>query len=252
MQVIYEPRGRAKEYSPLALNHYHGCAHGCVYCFSPGCLRMKREDFHGNPEPRREIINKVIKDARDMQANGDDREINLCFTTDPYQPIDKNTRLTRAIITILINHNLRFTVLTKAGRAAMRDFDLLEGYDKCSFGTTLTLSDENARQRWEPNAAPVLDRIFAIREANFRQIKTWTSIEPPIRPEECIKLVKSLHNVVNHWKVGKLNYENQLPEHLKAEVQNINWVKFREDIIEMLELHGASYYIKIDLQQEGK
>ena len=27
--VIYEPRGRAREYSPLAVNLYRGCSHGC-------------------------------------------------------------------------------------------------------------------------------------------------------------------------------------------------------------------------------
>jgi len=29
--TIYEPRGRAGEYAPLAVNLYKGCGHGCVY-----------------------------------------------------------------------------------------------------------------------------------------------------------------------------------------------------------------------------
>jgi DNA repair photolyase len=33
--VIYEPKGKAGEYAPLALNLYAGCSHGCTYCFAP-------------------------------------------------------------------------------------------------------------------------------------------------------------------------------------------------------------------------
>ena len=32
MGMIYEPRGRAREYSPLALNVYNKCDHFCRYC----------------------------------------------------------------------------------------------------------------------------------------------------------------------------------------------------------------------------
>ena len=30
---IYEPAGRAREYSPLALNYFKGCTHNCAYCY---------------------------------------------------------------------------------------------------------------------------------------------------------------------------------------------------------------------------
>lgn len=35
IQTIYEPSGKAREYSPLALNLYKGCDHGCNYCYVP-------------------------------------------------------------------------------------------------------------------------------------------------------------------------------------------------------------------------
>ncbi len=33
--LIYVPKGRAREYSPLALNLYRGCEHRCSYCYCP-------------------------------------------------------------------------------------------------------------------------------------------------------------------------------------------------------------------------
>ena len=43
--VIYEPKGKAGEYSKLAANIYNGCGHGCEYCFAPAFLRTARETF---------------------------------------------------------------------------------------------------------------------------------------------------------------------------------------------------------------
>jgi len=31
---IYEPAGRAAEFSKFALNLFNGCSHGCEYCFN--------------------------------------------------------------------------------------------------------------------------------------------------------------------------------------------------------------------------
>ena len=33
MELIYEPKGKAKEYAGLAFDIYKGCTHGCLYCF---------------------------------------------------------------------------------------------------------------------------------------------------------------------------------------------------------------------------
>lgn len=52
MSLIYEPRGRAREYAALALNTYTGCSHGCQYCFAIDCAPadMRRLRF-STPEP---------------------------------------------------------------------------------------------------------------------------------------------------------------------------------------------------------
>lgn len=239
MKVMYEPSGRAGEFAPLAANLYRGCAHGCRYCYVPQVIKMKRDAFCNQPGPRKDVLRSLEKDAR--RHAGDDREILMCFTCDPYQPIEKELGITRKAIMILMENGLRFTLLTKGGMLATRDFDLLAGYEKCRFGTTLIFTDQNDADRWEPHARPVLERIETIKEAYERGIRTWVSLEPVIDPGQALELIRLLSPVVGHWKVGKLNYRT--PD------RPVDWKGFREDVKGLLDSLGADYYIKKSLSQ---
>ncbi|MBW1791659.1 MAG: radical SAM protein [Deltaproteobacteria bacterium] len=239
MQVIYEPKGRAREFAPLAANLYRGCGHGCLYCFGPQTLKMKRDAFSSEPKPRKDVLKFLEKDAR--KYRGDGREILLSFTSDPYQPLEMKLNLIRRAIEILIRNQLRFTILTKGGMRASRDFDLLERCDRCRFGTTLVFINQADASRWEPNASPVSERIEAIKAAHKRGIKTWVSLEPVIDPDQALELIRLLHPVVGHWKVGKLNY--------KSPDKPVDWIKFRDAVTDLLGSLGADYYIKKSLTE---
>ena len=45
MSIIYEPRGKAREYAELAVNLYKGCAHACIYCYAPAATFCDRGKF---------------------------------------------------------------------------------------------------------------------------------------------------------------------------------------------------------------
>ena len=50
----------------------------------------------------------------------------LCFTTDPYQPIEEEFKITQQAIKILGHHGFKIMVLTKNPALAMRDIDLFK------------------------------------------------------------------------------------------------------------------------------
>lgn len=239
--IIYEPRGRAREYSELAANLYRGCDHGCIYCYAPLATRTKRDEFH-QPSVRVNVIEKFKQDAILLSRVGEKRPILLSFTTDPYQKLDDKEQLTRKAIEILFENNLSVSILTKGGKRSERDFDLLSQKSELSeYGATLVFTDEDLRKKIEPNAAPTEERITSLRHAYELGIKTYVSLEPVWDPEQSLALIEKTHKFVDFYKVGKLNYN--------AQKNTINWTQFKIDVISKLNELKKHYYIKIDLQK---
>jgi DNA repair photolyase len=239
--IIYEPRGRAREYSELAANLYRGCDHGCIYCYAPLATRTKRDYFH-QPSVRSNVIKKFKEDAKKLSELGENRSILLSFTTDPYQHLDVKEKLTRKAIEILHSNNLKVSILTKGGKRSERDFDLLSKHSELSeYGATLVFTAEDLRKKIEPYAAPTDERITSLMHAHDIGIKTYVSLEPVWDPEQSLALIDKTYEFVDFYKVGKLNYNNQ---------QNtINWTQFKIDVISKLNELKKQYYIKIDLQK---
>ena len=236
--VIYEPRGRAGEYAPLAVNLYRGCGHGCIYCYAPKTTFVDRQEFM-KASPRQGLITKLEKDASQVALNGHKGNVLLCFVTDPYQPIDITYQLTCQTIEILHRNGFGVIILTKGGKRAERDFDLLRPGDE--FATTLTFLDEQKSLQWEPKAALPMERIEVLRKAHELGIKTWVSLEPVIEPAESIEIIRQTHAFVDLFKVGKLNYHPRADE--------IDWYEFARDCKATLKQYGCQYYIKKDLRR---
>ena len=234
MSVIYEPKGRALEYSLLACNLFTGCPHGCEYCYAPGSLHMTKEKFKTDIKPRKDILERIKKDAVKLQ--GTDKRVLLCFTCDPYPPEAIEQGVTRKVIVILRDNRIPFQVLTKGGIRAVRDFDLYGAND--AFATTLTyLQDDGRTLEAEPGAALPSDRIEAIRQAHERGIETWVSLEPVLDPDESIAIIAVTYNFVDLYKIGRLNHI----------ANDTDWRAFGYAAVEMCEKLGKRYYVKNDL-----
>lgn len=241
MYVVYEPKGRAREYSELACNLYMGCPHGCKYCFAPGCMRKTAEAWHSQTVPRKNVIELFRKDAHVLR--GDKRKILFSFLSDPYQPLEKQMRLTRQALEIVAENRLKSQILSKGScELISRDLPLMKTAGT-ELGITLSFIDDSKRRKWEPGAAAVEDRIQTLQAAHEMGIFTWVSLEPVIDPEQALKVISVLHPYVNFWKVGKLN-------HMKDVEEKVDWKKFGEDVIQILDDCGADYYIKNDLKKQ--
>jgi len=239
MNVVYEPKGRAREYSELACNLYLGCTHGCRYCFAPACMRSTPEKWHSQVALRKNVIHLFEKDAEKLM--GDSRRILFSFLSDPYQPLEREKRLTRQALEIVGKYRLKSQILTKGKFDLIsEDFPLMKRV-RTQLGITLCFSDDTSRQEWEPDASTVEERFEILKAAHAEKIFTWVSLEPVIDPEQALEVIRKAAKYVNFWKVGKLN-------HMKAEESKVNWRKFREDVEKLLMKTDAKFYIKDDLR----
>lgn len=239
MKVVYEPKGRAREYSELACNLYMGCTHGCRYCYAPACMRTTNEKWHKTVTPRQKVIEYFEKDA--VKLCGDKRRILFSFLSDPYQPLEREERLTRQALEIVYKYGLKSQILTK-GCAELIDEDLaLMKKADTHLGVTLSFSDDQSRQEWEPNASSVSDRLAVLKRAHQAGIFTWISLEPVIDPEQALAVIKTAHKYVCFWKVGKLN-------HMREYECKVNWAKFLLDAEGLFKKYNSQYYIKNDLR----
>lgn len=246
MNVIYEPKGRAREYSPLACNLCMGCTHGCKYCYAPACMHKKPEAWHGSARARSEDVLRLFeRDCHALAKNhaaDDMRRVLFCFLSDPYQPLERELHLTRRGIEIAAQYGVKVDILTKGDTAQIaEDLPLMLRADT-HLGITLSFINDASRAEWEPQASSVQNRLSILQKAHDLGIYTWVSMEPVIVPQEALEVIKSAHSYVDFWKVGKLN-------HNKAVEQSVNWPRFRDDVTSLLDSVSAKYYIKDDLRK---
>jgi len=238
---IYEPKGRAREYSPLALNYFKGCDNGCRYCYVPPMMKRFRKDYDHSSVSVSDI-NKIESTARKFEGCGN--QILLSFTGDPYCNFE--TDETERVLEILNRYNHKVAILTKNPGKAKKDIELFKRFgDRFKIGSTLTFDNEADSKEWEPRAETPEQRIEALRYFAENGIKTWASFEPVIDPEQSLNVLEKISGFIDHVKIGKLN-------NYKGLDKRINWTDFLEKAVEVCRKNNVKFYIKEDLAKFNK
>jgi DNA repair photolyase len=237
MSKIYEPQGRAREYSPLALNFYNGCTHKCAYCYVP---RMN-ERFGRHIEGCTPNLDINALEASAKKYQGCEKQILLSFTGDPYCGISPET--TTKVLEILRKYNHKVAILTKGGNRVLNDLELIKTFgERIKVGATLTFDTREVSTKWEPGAADPSERIDSLRTLHQNGVKTWVSFEPVIIPEQSLNLLKEVASFVDSVKIGKIN-------NFRGIDKEIDWARFIFDAVRICREYSLPFYIKKDLQK---
>ena len=237
MSKIYEPSGRAREYSPLALNLYKGCTHQCQYCYVPRIFGHFNKNYK-HEECRSQVDwNELENSAKKMQECN--KQILLSFTGDPYCGVDPDT--TSKALEILNKYNHKVAILTKGGNLCLNDLDLYKKFgDRIKIGATLTFDNDKDSLEWEPGAATPSERIKVLKKLAEEGIKTWVSFEPVIIPEQSLNLLQMVSDFIDHVKIGKIN-------NYKGIDKQIDWQDFIKKAVKICRETNVPFYIKNDL-----
>ena len=157
-----------------AVNPYRGCEHGCVYCYArPSHAYL---GFSPGLEFETQIVFKPDVAAlleRELRRPGYvARPMALGSNTDPYQPVDRTLRLTRAVLEVLDRFNHPLSIVTKSA-GVLRDLDILQrmaARGLVRVWLSVTTLDPALARRMEPRAAAPsrrLQTIAALTEAGI-------------------------------------------------------------------------------------
>ena len=167
-----------------SINPYRGCEHGCVYCYArPGHAYLGHSpglDFETKLYAK---TNAAALLERELAARSYvPKTIALGAVTDPYQPIDRDYRITREILEVLDRANHPVGIVTKSA-LVVRDIDILQrmaarGLVKVALSVT-TLDGKVARAM-EPRAATPARRLDAIKQLTEAGIPAQVMVAPII------------------------------------------------------------------------
>lgn len=240
MSTIYTPSGKAREYSPLALNIYLSCTHKCKYCYAPRCRHQKEEEYFKTPEPRKNIVDNVVKD---IEKGGTPKEqVLLSFIGDVYCGTADDNQATRDVLEVLLKYKVPVAILTKGGKRCLKDLEMFKAFgDHIQIGTTLTFDNDKDSLEWESGAALPKERLDTLKTLHEEGIRTFASFEPVVYPEQSLSLMKQGLDFIDVYKVGKLNNYQGLDK-------KIDWRSFLISSVDLLRDAGKAFYIKHDLR----
>lgn len=239
LKVIYEPKGKAREYAKYATNPFTGCDHVCEYCFASSVLHRTKNEFHQIVKPRAGFLKKLEADAVELERRGEKSDILLSFTCDIYSPGAQKYGTTTEALRILLEHGLNVNILTKGGSRSLRDIDMLKKYKKqVRYGTSLVFAHDSDAAIFEPGAAPTSDRVDVLYEYAKAGFVTWVSFEPVWSAWNVLELVDLTKRATDYYKIGKLNYHPHAKE--------VDWKLTVRAIQEKLEAEKVQYVFKDD------
>lgn len=167
-----------------SINPYRGCEHACIYCFarpthaywdmSPGLDFETR--LIAKPNAARKLREELDRPGYQVSP------IALGMNTDAYQPLEREQKITRQILEVLVEYRHPVTIITK-GALILRDLDLLSSLAReglCSVRVSLTTLSNDLKRRMEPRTAAPATRLKMIRQLSNAGIPTGIILGPVI------------------------------------------------------------------------
>jgi len=150
-----------------SINPYQGCEHGCIYCYarpthayiglSPG-LDFETKLFGKRNAP--ELLRKEL-----ARPGYQCELIALGANTDPYQPVEREQRITRGILEVLAEHHHPVGIVTKSALVE-RDIDILAQMAKSNLAhvfVSITSLDAELSRNLEPRATAPYRRLETLK-----------------------------------------------------------------------------------------
>src|SRR5499427_5884913 len=167
-----------------SINPYQGCEHGCIYCYarpthayldlSPGIDFETR--LFAKPDAAALLRSELARPGYRCEP------MALGTNTDPYQPIEREWRITRQVIEVLAECDHPITITTK-GVLIERDLDLLSAMAAkrlVHVQISIAMLDRELARKLDPRAPAPQRRLEMIRALAAAGVPVGVNVAPVI------------------------------------------------------------------------
>jgi DNA repair photolyase len=168
-----------------SINPYRGCTHGCVYCYA------RPAHAYMNLSPGLDFETRIFWKADAARVLEEElrkpgyvcKRIHIGGNTDPYQTVEKDLRVTRQVLEVLLRFRHPVSLITKGAALMMRDLDLMAEFAKLGLigvAVSVTSLDDDLKRTLEPRTSSAKMRLRLIRELSVRGIPVTVMAAPMI------------------------------------------------------------------------
>ncbi|WP_295560000.1 PA0069 family radical SAM protein, partial [uncultured Hyphomicrobium sp.] len=184
-----------------SINPYRGCEHGCIYCYArPSHCYLGHSaglDFETKLYAKSNAAELLERELAHKAYVP--KVIALGTNTDPYQPIERQHRITRSILEVLERTGHPVGIVTKSA-LVLRDVDILSrmaarGLAKVAI--SITSLDRRIARAMEPRAVTPARRLDAVRglaEAGVPVSVMVAPIVPGLTDSEIERILEAAKN----------------------------------------------------------
>ncbi len=165
------------------IDPYQNCEYGCLYCDSS----IDKTIY---------IKTNAIELLRKELIHLNQGTIIVGSVHDPYQKVEEQTKITRALLKIIEESNFACHILTKSD-LVLRDIEILSKIKKCRVTLSLTSVNNYTSKIFEINVPLPKTRLQTIKRLSEAGIKAGLAqipILPYVTDEEINEIIKSAKN----------------------------------------------------------
>jgi DNA repair photolyase len=171
-------------YFDRSINPYRGCEHGCIYCYA------RPTHSYLNLSPGLDFETRLVAKVnaaevlrRELAAPAYRAAVaNLGSATDAYQPVERDLRITRAVLDLLAETRHPVAIVTKSSLVE-RDLDLLAPMARQGLAAafiSVTTLDPSLSRRLEPRAASPSRRLRTVETLARAGVPVCVNVAPVI------------------------------------------------------------------------
>lgn len=156
------------------INQYVGCEHACLYCYAKFISRWRSSNYGKWGS----WIEAKMNAPDLVKGRYVDGWVYMSSISDPYQPIEKELKLTRKILENL-NKKIKISIQTKSD-LVLRDIDLFKKFKIIEIGFTINSFTGKSKNVFEPFSPSNERRIKALKILKKNGLTTFAFFSPII------------------------------------------------------------------------